>query len=89
MFDKDTFIDNMARYLAYLHRTADSYYYSTLRDRDMIDFFVNKIEAVRDICIIFKCTPEVWAKAKTIYDFTNSGRFGYTLKDGKIVKEEE
>lgn len=81
------FISTMAKYLAELNRCADVWYY-THGDLDQCDYFMTKIDAVKDLCAMCKCIPEVWAEAKKIYDFSNSGREGYTLKDGKIVKED-
>lgn len=82
------FIFEMAKYVAYLQSRADVHFYERT-DKDMADYYITKCDAARDICSIFDCIPEVWAEAKKIYDFTNSGREGYTLKDGKIVKVEE
>lgn len=81
------FISTMAKYVAYLARQADTYFYEK-NEQDMVDYFMTKLDTARDICAMFKCIPDVWAEAKKIYDFSNSGREGYTLKDGKIVKVE-
>ena len=85
----ENFINNMAHFVAFCHSRADAYYYSEPREQDMADYFAEKAYTAKEICTMFECTSEVWAEAKKIYDFTNSGREGYTLRDGKIVKEEE
>ena len=86
----ENFINKMAHFVAFCHSRADSYYYDDdYKGEDMINLYMTKIDAARDICTMFECISEVWAEAKKIYDFTNSGREGYTLRDGKIVKVEE
>ena len=85
----ENFINKMAHFVAFCHSRADAYYYSEDRNQDMVDYYLVRSDAARDICTMFECTSEVWAEAKKIYDFTNSGREGYTLRDGKIVKIEE
>ena len=85
----ENFINKMAHFVAFCHSRADAYYYSEPREQDMVDYFMTRCDAARDICTMFECTSKVWAEAKKIYDFTNSGREGYTLRDGKIVKIED
>ena len=84
----EEFITKMARYVAYCHRMADAWYYSGKDDSEqsMVDLFMTRCDTAGDICAMFGCIPDVWREAKKIYDFTNSGREGYTLRDGKIVE---
>lgn len=85
----ENFISKMAEKVAFWHERADANYYDDYPDQDMVDYYLVKIDAAHDICTMFECASEVWAEAKKIYDFTNSGREGYTLRDGKIAKMEE
>lgn len=82
------FIPKLARYVAYLQREADVWSYEEGR-KDMSSYFLEKVDTVRDICAMFGCISEVWAEAKKIYDFTDSGRPGYALVNGQIVKVEK
>lgn len=81
------FISKMARYVAFLQREADVWYYEGDR-RDMSSYFLEKVDTARDICAMFGCVKDVWDEAKKIYDFTNSGKVGYEYKAGRIVKVE-
>lgn len=59
------FIKKMGKYLAFLQRQLDSYRESDYED--MVGFCATKINAVRDICVIFKCVKDVWDEAGSIY----------------------
>lgn len=85
----ENFITKMAEKVAFWHERADVNFYAEDRNQDMVDYYLLKVDTAKDICTMFECTSEVWDEAKKIYDFTNSGREGYTLRDGKIVKVEE
>lgn len=84
----ENFIAKMAGYLAEMERRADVYFYVN-DDATMTTYYLDRVDSVKDICDLIGCTTEVWAEAKKIYDFTNSGKEGYMLRGGKIVKVEE
>ena len=67
------FIPKMARYVAFLQREADVWYYER-NDREMSSYFLEKVDTVKDICTMFGVTSEVWREAKKIYNFSDSGR---------------
>ena len=50
--------------------------------QEVINIFAQEMAIKLGIC------EEVYQEAYKIYDFRNSGKTGYTLKDGKIVKIE-
>lgn len=60
------FIHKMARYVAYLRREADIWHEES-GDGEMYQFFITKLEGVRDVCAMFGCVFEVWAEARKIY----------------------
>lgn len=64
----ENYISKLARYVAFLYREADTWAYEVNR-ADMVNMFLTKIEAVRDICVMFNCRVEVWAEARKMYDF--------------------
>ena len=64
----EDFISKMAKYVAFLYREADVWKRETGRI-DMVNLFMMKVEAVRDICTIFGCREEVWSEALKIYQF--------------------
>lgn len=75
-----------AEKIAELQQKADKFYYED-KNQDMSSFLLDKVSALKEICILLGITSEVYIKAKKIYDFTNSGKSGYILKNGKIIKE--
>lgn len=81
-------VNNLAEGLAQYQKMADVAYYvngSQEESSRMLDwaFVIKELASRMGIC------ADVFARAYEIYDFRNSGKKGYTLKDGKIVKIEQ
>lgn len=85
---KMAFVNKMAAFVAEMQAMADLCFYER-NDQSMTTHYLEKVDTAKDICDRFGYTSEVWQAAKKIYDFTNSGREGYTLKDGIIVRGED
>lgn len=85
---KETTINTLANKLASLQRKADVWYYER-HNQDMSSFCLSQVTPIVDVASELGISTEVYQRAYKIYDFFNSGREGYTLKNGKIVKEEE
>ena len=95
--NKEMVIETFARVIADIQREADVLYYKPeipgynpkANKNDESGFKLNEIIKLRKMCDVFGITKEVYDFAYTVYDFRNSGREGYGLVDGKIVKVEE
>lgn len=81
-------IEEFARETAHLHRMADVAFY-TCGDQEHSCWLVDQAYAISRLARRMQIWDLVHARAVEIYDFRNSGKQGYTLKDGKIVKAEE
>ena len=81
-------IEQFAQETARLQRMADVAFY-TCNDRDHSSWLCDQAYAIKSLAEKMGIWKLVHARAIEIYDFRNSGRQGYTLKDGKIVKTEQ
>lgn len=88
LITKRRLIKEFANEIAALQRTADVWYYER-NDQEHSSWLLDRSSAVSCMALSLGICKEVTEEAHKIYDFTNSGRKGYTLKDGKIVKCEE
>ena len=84
---KKRLIKEFAKEIAGLQQSADRWFYIH-KDRDHASFLLDGCGAIREFAIKLGICEKVYEEAYKIYDFRNSGRSGYTLKDGIIVKEE-
>lgn len=83
--DKEFIINIFAEELATKQRKADEWYYLQ-NNQKMSSHLLDQALAIKELAIKLGIDNEVYNKAYQIYDFRNSGKTGYTLKDGKIVK---
>lgn len=85
---RKTLIKEFAGEIAKLQKKADYWYYD--RDnRAMFNYNIDKANAIAAFSRRFGICEEVYNEAYKIYDFRNSGKEGYILRDGKIVKEDD
>lgn len=84
---RESLVEYFAYEVADLQRRADVAYY-TANDQDTASALLNSVITIQRLCAGLLICADVWAKAKQIYDFSNSGKAGYTLKNGRIVKED-
>lgn len=85
---RNAVIDHLAFELARIQKRADETYYidgNVEHSSWLIDGLGGLLNVARNMGIL----NEVYERAYEYYDFRNSGKEGYTLKDGVIVKEEE
>lgn len=80
-------IEHFSQEVARLQRMADTAFY-VCGDQKQSSWLVDQVGALKELASKMGIWNIVHARAVEIYDFRNSGRQGYTLKDGKIVKEE-
>ena len=81
-------IEHFAQEVARLQRLADVSFYVN-NDQDHSSWLVDQSYALKSLAEKMGIWNLVHARAVEIYDFRNSGKQGYTLKDGKIVKVKE
>lgn len=81
-------IEHFAQEVARLQKQADTAFY-VLCDQNHSSWLLDQVFALKELAMKMGIWEHVHARAVEIYDFRNSGRQGYTLKDGKIVKIEE
>ena len=82
---RKTIVERFAQKIANLQRKADIWYYQR-NDQNHSSWLLDQILAVRELAIELEICDEVYKRAYEIYDFRNSGKKGFTLKYGKIVK---
>lgn len=87
-FDRRILIEAFAAEVAEYQRKADVAYYIR-HDQDHSSFLLDCAWAIKNLAIKLGICGEVYQRAYEYYDFRNSGKSGYTLKDGKIVKESD
>lgn len=78
-------IEELAQQLARLQKKADYWYYQ-MNDRDHSSWLLDQVYPLKEFATKLGICEEVYERAYEIYDFRNSGKDGYTLKNGKIVK---
>lgn len=81
-------IEHFAQEVARIQRMADVAFYIN-SDQDYSSWLCDQAYALKSLAEKMGIWNMVHARAVEIYDFRNSGKQGYTLKDGKIVKIEE
>ncbi len=85
---KEEVIDHLAFELARIQKMADEWFY--IRDNvDHSAWLIDNLGGLLNVARNMGILNEVYERAYEYYDFRNSGRSGYTLKDGVIVKEED
>jgi hypothetical protein len=87
---RKTIIKEFAIKIAELQRKADEKYYRDnppkKHENAHASWFLDQIIPLKDMCQKLGISKQVYKEAYKIYDFRNSGKDGYTLKDGKIIK---
>jgi hypothetical protein len=91
---RKTIIKEFAKQIADIQKKADMEYYKphlknykpTANENDHADWILNQIHPLKKMCQYLGIIKEVYEEAYKIYDFRNSGKRGYTLKDNKIIK---
>lgn len=93
---RKSMVMEFAKEIADLQRRADMEYYKPhLKDyepkeheNDSASWLLDQVYSLKQMCQRLGIAKRVYAEAKKIYDFSNSGKDGYTMRDGKIVKVE-
>ena len=85
---KKSVVEALANELACYQKQADVAYYDC-SDQETSDDILEKAMAIKELANLLALGGDVYERAYQIYDFRNSGKKGYTLKDGKIVKVEQ
>lgn len=83
--NKEQVVNIFAEELAKKQRKADEWYYLQ-NNQEMSSHLLDEVLVIKELAIKLEICKEVYDKAYQIYDFRNSGKKGYTLKNGKIVK---
>ena len=81
-------IEAFAQEIARLQRMADVAFYEC-NDREHSSWLCDQAYAIKVLAGNMGIWGLAFERAVEIYDFRNSGKKGYTLKDGKIVKTEQ
>lgn len=82
--DRQEVINIFAQEMAKTQKKADKFYYKQ-DNKDMAAYCTDHALVIKNLAIKLGICEEVYQEAYKIYDFRNSGKTGYTLKDGKIV----
>lgn len=84
-------IMEFATKIARLQKQADENYY---RDKKLKNYesnhsswLLDQVVPLKQMCQKLGISDQVYKEAYKIYDFRNSGKDGYTLVGGKIVKQ--
>lgn len=59
-------IEKLAGYIVFLRNRVDAH--CEVGDKDMMDYYYTKIEAAREIAIVFDCRDEVFKKVYELED---------------------
>lgn len=81
-------VEAFAQELACWQKMADVAYYEK-GNQEENSCLLDKAFALKELANKMGICGDVYERAYQIYDFRNSGKEGYTLKDGKIVKVEQ
>lgn len=81
-------IKELAFSIADTQKRADEWYYER-KDQGHSSWLLDQVIPLKDFATRLNICSQVYDEAYKIYDFRNSGRDGYVLKDGKIVKVDE
>lgn len=86
-------VKEIAESIANLQKRADEIYYRDKlpkeNNNELSSFILEQVQPLKDFAMKLGICEKVYQEAYKIYDFRNSGRTGYTLRDGKIVKESD
>ena len=77
-------IKEFAIKIAELQRKADEWYYNR-NDQKHSSWLLDQIIPLGEMINKMGISKKVYIEAYKIYDFRNSGKKGYILKDGKII----
>lgn len=87
LITRKNIIKEFAIKIAELQKDADRWYY-IIKDNDHSSWLLDQIIPLKEMCQKLGIVKQVYKEALKIYDFKNSGKSGYTLKNGIIVKED-
>ena len=82
---RKTIIKEFAKEIARLQKEADEWYYIK-KNKMHSSWILDQVLELKEFATKLGIVNQVYSEAYKIYDFRNSGKSGYTLKDGKIVK---
>ena len=89
---RKTIIKEFAKRVADLQKRADKAYYRDnppkRNKNDRASWLLDQVYSLKNMCQELGIAGQVYKEAYKIYDFRNSGKLGYTLVDGKIVKQD-
>jgi hypothetical protein len=84
-------IKEFAKQIANLQKRADEVYYKDNppkeNENDHASWLLDQVIPLQKMCRELGISNKVYEEAYKIYDFRNSGKIGYTLMNGKIIKE--
>lgn len=85
-------IKEFAKQIASLQKRADEVYYRDNppkeNENDHASWLLDQVIPLQKMCKGLGIERQVYQEAYKIYDFRNSGKDGYTLVNGKIVKQD-
>lgn len=81
---KEFFTKELAIKIADIQKKADIWYYER-NEFNHASWLLDQVIPLKEMANKYNICDDVYKIAYTIYDFRNSGRYGYTLKDGKIT----
>jgi len=85
---RKTIIKEFAKEIADLQKRADEWFYNK-KDKNHSSWLLDQVYELQLFARRLGIEEQVYAEAYKIYDFRNSGKKGFILKDGKIVRNEE
>jgi hypothetical protein len=91
---RKTIINEFAKKIADIQKRADIEYYKphlehyepVPNENSHAAWLLDQVTPLKEMCQKLGIAKRVYEEAYKIYDFRNSGKDGYTLIDGKIVK---
>ena len=81
---KITIIKEFASKIAELQRKADEWHYLK-HDSIHSSWLLDQTIPLKEMCQKLGIFKQVYEESYKIYDYRNSGKKGYMLKDGKII----
>lgn len=82
---RKTIIKEFAKEIAKLQKEADEWFYIK-KNKMHSSWILDQVLELKEFATRLGIVNQVYTEAYKIYDFRNSGKAGYILKDGKIVK---
>jgi hypothetical protein len=87
---RKTIVKEFAMKIAELNRRSDEWYYKDIPPKKNTNYqaswLLDQIIPLNQMCQKLGIREQVYKEAYKIYDFRNSGKNGYALINGKIVK---